>query len=253
MSSDEPIRFTGGSGAPLAGVLRRPEGTPRGGVVLSHCFTCSKDLHTITRLARHLAREGWTVLRFDFAGIGESGGDFAEETVTRNTQDVVAAAEVLHAEVGGPLCLFGHSLGGAAVLLAAPRIDEVTAVAVLAAPSSPATLADLLRPVEDPVEEEGVVTATIGGKEFRVSSGFLADLERHEQQRRVAELGLPLLVVHAPDDDVVPVSEGEAIFTAARQPKAFVPLTGADHLVSDPGMAARLATVVADWFAAATR
>ena len=251
MADEERVRFGGGSGAELAGALRLPDGTPRGGVVLSHCFTCSKDLHTITRLSRHLARMGWAALRFDFAGVGDSGGDLADETVSRNVEDVVAAAAVVTDRVGGPLCLFGHSLGGAASLLAAPQIAPAASVAVLGVPRSPAHLADVFSGGRE--ADDGTVGASIGGVEFRVSADFLADLERHDQEGGVAELGLPLLVVHSPSDTVVPVAEGEAVFAAARQPKAFVPLIGADHLVSDPGLAARLATLVGDWFGVTTQ
>lgn len=57
----------------------------------------------------------------------------------------------------------------------------------------------------------------------------------------------PLLIVHAVDDEVVEVAEGERIFAAARQPKAFMPLLGADHLVSDRTVARRLAAVIVGW------
>lgn len=245
--ADEPIRFAGGSGAELAGVLRMPDGEPRGGVVLSHCFTCSKDLHTMTRLSKALTAAGWAVLRFDFTGIGESEGDFSEKTVTRNVEDIVKAAEVVTDRVDGPLGLLGHSLGGAATLLAAHRVDPLASVVVLGAPSTPAHIRSTLSEVADEAEREGVVTATIAGRAFPISAGFLADLERHEQGRLVGDLGCPLMIIHAIDDEVVPIAEGEANFAAARQPKAFIPLFGADHLVSDRNCSEQVAALVVDW------
>jgi predicted alpha/beta-hydrolase family hydrolase len=83
--SAETMTFLGASGASLAGVLHRPDGTPRGSVLLAHCFTCSKDLHTMTRLSRGLAGAGYGVLRFDFTGLGESGGDAEAEARCRDS------------------------------------------------------------------------------------------------------------------------------------------------------------------------
>ena len=246
-ANEEDVRFGGGSGHELAGVIASPDGTPRGGVLLAHCFTCSKDLHTLTRLSSALTATGWAVLRFDFAGIGESGGDFVDKTFTSNVEDVVTAAQFLRERMTGPLALFGHSLGGAATLLAAQRIGDVASVTVLAAPSTPAQLRAALGEIADRVEREGVVTATIAGRTFRVSAGLLADLERHEQEKRIAALGCPLLILHALDDEVVPVTEGEANFAAARQPKAFVPLVDTDHLVTDRRRAQEVADVVVGW------
>lgn len=250
VAAEEEVRFAGGAGHDLAAVLRRPDEDTRGGVLLSHCFTCSKDLHTMTRLSRGLAAEGWAVLRFDFTGIGESGGSFRDKTVARNVEDVVVAADVLRERVDGPIGLLGHSMGGAATLLAAHRIPEAACVVVVATPSSPLHLRSALSHVVDEVEREGVVSATIAGRQFPVSAGLLADLERHDQGQRVRELGRPLLVVHPVDDEVVPVEEGERIFAAARQPKGFVPLLDTDHLLSDRPTAMRTVRLVADWLSA---
>lgn len=246
-TSEEGTTFTGGAGHDLSGKIRWPEGSPRGGVVLAHCFTCSKDLHTMTRLSRGLAEANWTVLRFDFTGIGESEGEFADKTVTRNVEDVVKAAEALRERVDGPLCLLGHSMGGAAALLAAHRIAELAAVIVLGAPSTPEHLRGTLAEIADRVEGEGTVTATIGGRQFPISAGLLADLGRHEQEKLIATLGCPLLILHAIDDEVVPVSEGEANFAAASQPKAFLPLLDTDHLITSSRHARELADIVVSW------
>lgn len=246
----ESLQFAGGAGHELAADLHIPDGNSRGGVVLSHCFACSKDVHTMTRLSKGLAGDGWTVLRFDFTGLGSSAGHAAEQTLTRNVEDVVRAAATLRSRVTGPLCLFGHSLGGAATLLAAHRIEGASSVAVLATPSDPVHLRELFSAVADEVESEGVVEVSIAGRAFPLSAGLLADLERHEQQRRVAGLELPLLILHPVDDAVVPVAHGEELFAAAAQPKAFVPLLRTDHLLSDRTTAVRVAALVSEWFAA---
>lgn len=245
----EKVSFPGSSGAALAGVLHLPE-RPVGSVLLAHCFTCSKDLHTLTRLARGLCAAGYAVLRFDFTGIGDSGGSFADKTVSRNVGDLVAAARLLIERGLGPCAMVGHSLGGAATLLAARQLHTVRSVVVVGAPSSPAHVRGLLAGSEDEIRRSGVAEVNIGGRPFPISAAFLGDLERHEQGTHVAQLGRPLLVLHAPDDEVVPLSEAEANFAAAGQPKAFWPLLDTDHLVSDRAAAERLLAAVTLWLSA---
>lgn len=276
--STEELRFTSGHGATLSGVLHRPAAPPRAGVLLAHCFTCSKDIHTMTRLARGLAASDHLVLRFDFTGLGESGGEFGASNVATGVEDVVAAANVLASYDPGPLGMLGHSLGGAASLLAAPYLDTVASVVVLGAPSTPAHLAEVL-PSIDPHRRTGAATwwsasaeaaasddrdqaadqarspdpdtcpVIIAGRRFEVRRGFLDDLHEHDQAGAVAQLGRPLLVLHPEHDQVVPVSEGERIFAAARQPKAFLPILGADHLVRDRSASERVLEAVRWWFA----
>jgi alpha-beta hydrolase superfamily lysophospholipase len=245
--STQDLRFPGSTGASLSGVLHVPDTEKaHGSVLLAHCFTCSKDIHTMTRLARGLEEAGFAVLRFDFTGLGESEGAFDETTVAHSVRDLSAAASALISRGFGPCGLFGHSLGGAASLLAAPRLHTVRSVVTLNAPSTPAHLRHLFTDADD--LPGGRVGVRIGGRVMAVSQRFLDELDQHDQSGAVAELDRPLLVVHAPDDRVVGVEEGERIFAAARQPKAFHPLIGADHLVSDRGAAERLLTLVRAWF-----
>jgi putative redox protein len=243
----ERITFPGSTGASLSGVLHTPEGPPRGSVLLAHCFTCSKELHTQTRLADALANGGYAALRFDFTGLGGSDGDFGSTTVSHDVRDLTRAAATLIERGYGPCAMVGHSLGGAAVLLAANRLKTVRSVAVVGAPSSPSHVRRLLTDGEDEVRENGTATVDIGGRPFPISSAFLDDLETHDQAAAVAALGRPLLVVHAVDDEIVPVSEGEANFAAATQPKAFMPLLDSDHLVTSRASADQLATVLLRW------
>ena len=249
----ETISFPGSTGAALSGVLHVPDETARGSVLLAHCFTCSKDLHTVTRLAKALAAGGYAALRFDFTGLGESAGSFEETTVTHDVRDLVHAATALIQRGYGPCALVGHSLGGAATLLAAPRIKTVRSVAVVGAPSTPAHVRRLLADGEARIRAEGSAVVDIGGRPFPIGASFLDDLDTHDQAASVAELGRPLLVVHAVDDAIVPVSEGEQTFAAAAQPKAFIPLLDADHLVTARAAADRLATVLLGWLEATLR
>lgn len=248
MPTTRELTFPGSTGASLAGVLHVPDDTARGSILLAHCFTCSKDVHTMTRLATGSAEAGYAALRFDFTGLGASGGQFAESTVSANVQDLTSAATALIREGFGPCGLLGHSLGGAAVLLAAAKLHTVRSIAVLGAPSTPGHVSHLFADVVDDVRADGDAVACIAGREFPIDRGFLDDLERHDSASAIGSLDRPLLVLHAIDDEVVPVGEGEAIFAAATQPKAFMPLFDTDHLVTRRDAAERVLAHVRDWF-----
>ncbi|MEQ8718339.1 MAG: alpha/beta hydrolase [Acidimicrobiales bacterium] len=240
------ISFVGATGAHLSGVLHLPE-DPTGSVLLAHCFTCSKDLHTMTRLADSLADRGYAVLRFDFTGLGDSGGEFTASTVSANIGDLTRATVALLERGYGPCGLVGHSLGGAAVLLAAHRLKTVRSIVTIGAPASPGHVRGLFADSTDEIRASGEAVITVAGRDFPISADFLEDLDRHDQADATAELGRPLLVVHATDDEVVPISEGEKIFAAADQPKAFWAMPGADHLLTRREDADRAAQVVGSW------
>lgn len=248
----EPLRFTAPGGHRLAGVLHHPRATAdpdrpaARGVLLAHCFTCSKQVLTMTRLARGLADHGYAVLRFDFTGLGESEGEFGATNLASGVGDVTAASRALHDRVPGAQALVGHSLGGAAALLAAPDLPEVGSVVTLGTPASPAHLSRV-RPDLDALPEGATTEVVIAGRPFEVERRFLDDLDDHDQQGAVAGLDRPLLVLHAVDDEVVPIAEGERIFAAARQPKAFHPLLGTDHLLRDRAGSDRALELVAGW------
>jgi alpha-beta hydrolase superfamily lysophospholipase len=239
------IEFPGSTGTRLVGRLHVPDGEARGSILLAHCFTCSKDLHTMTRLATGLAEAGYAVLRFDFTGLGESPGEFTATTLAHDVRDLAAAASALIERGYGPCGLLGHSLGGAASLLAAQRLRTVRSVATLGAPSSPTHVRHLF---DDPDGDGPTVSLQLGGRRFEVARSFLDDLETHDQADAIAALARPLLVTHAVDDEIVAVTEGERIFAGARQPKAFYPLQGADHLLTDRPSAEAALQVIRHWF-----
>jgi putative redox protein len=245
----EDLFFTGSAGAELSGILHRPHGAAKGSVLLAHCFTCSKDLHTMTRLARGLAEAGYAAFRFDFTGLGASGGEFSETTVATNVGDLSRAALTLVQQGYGPCAMVGHSLGGAAVLLAAHRVKTATAVAVIAAPADTNHVRHLFDADLDTIRSEGCAVVRIGGRPFPVCDEFLDDLTAHRVLDRVAQLGRPLLVLHGPDDDVVPFEHALRIYEAAAEPKRLVSLPGADHLLSDRAVADEALAAIVTWLA----
>jgi len=244
----ETIEFVGTSGAMLRGDIHLPDDRAKGAVLMAHCFTCSKDLHTQTRISGALVEAGYATMRFDFTGLGSSDGDFAATTVSSNIGDLTRAAMELVQRGYGPCGLFGHSLGGAAAILAAHRLKTVRSVVTLGAPSSPDHVRHLLGESEPEIRRLGRAPVVIGGRQFDIGNEFLLDLDEHHQGSLASELGRPLLILHAVDDTIVPVSEGEENFAAARQPKAFIPLLDTDHLVSSRPAAEIAARHIVRWF-----
>lgn len=243
----EVITFVGGSAAVLTGVLHRPPQTAKGSVLMAHCFTCSKDIHTMTRLAKALTEAGYAAFRFDFTGRGESHGDFATKTLSGNVSDVVRAATTLIQMGFGPCSIVGHSLGGAAVLLAASRIKTLEAVVTIGAPSDAKHVRHLFADDEEELLSTGRAEVTIGGRTFELEAGFVHDLKVHNVLEAVATLGTPYLTMHAEDDATVPVTEGEALHAAAQEPKEFLRYPTGGHLFGDRAAADLLATDLVRW------
>lgn len=239
--------FTGADGSRLAGRLDLPGQEPLATVLFAHCFTCSKDYQASARIARALAESGFAVLRFDFTGLGGSGGDFANTSFASNVADLVAATEAMAARLQAPRLLVGHSLGGAAVIRAAARLPGVDAVVTIGAPHGPANLRRLFVGREEEIRERGVARIDIGGRSFPISSGFLDDIDRHPLEEALATLNRPLLVMHDPGDEVVPVEQADMIMAAASHPKSFIALDGAGHLLTRREDAHFAAGIIAAW------
>ena len=245
----ERFTFDGSQGDALAARLDLPTGAPRATALFAHCFTCSQDFPAAARIARGLVAVGVGVLRFDFTGLGSSEGDFANTDFVSNVDDLVAAGAALRERCEGPQMLIGHSLGGTAVLVAAARLPEVVAVVTINTPYDPAHVLRQLpeSALSDLERNEEEVGVEIGGRRFRVRREFIVAARDQDLGGAIASLRRPLLVLHAPTDEVVDVDNARRIFEAARHPKSFVSLDDADHLLTRPGDGAYVAEVVSAW------
>ena len=243
----ERFQFTGEGGHQLAASLDLPEREPLAYALFAHCFTCGKDVLAARRIAAALAAKGIAVLRFDFTGLGSSEGDFANSTFSSNVADLVRAADHMRETRKAPAILIGHSLGGAAILAAAEKIPDAKAVVTIAAPSDPAHVTGLFRDRIDDIRTHGQVEVSLAGRPFRIKREFLDDIAEHGLMAHVTNLHKALLVMHSPTDDTVGIDNATRIFVAAKHPKSFVTLAGADHLLSGKRDAAYVADVIATW------
>jgi uncharacterized OsmC-like protein/fermentation-respiration switch protein FrsA (DUF1100 family) len=245
---NKKITFAGAGGSQLSARLSLP---PDGKVVacalFAHCFTCSKDLKPVVNISRALTQQRIAVLRFDFTGLGESEGDFADTTFSSNIEDLVAAAEYMQRELEAPAILVGHSLGGAAVLQAAARLESVRAVATIGAPVDPGHVKHLFEGSLAEIEERGAADVVLAGRRFTVGRQFVRDLDGHRMEQTIAGLRRPLLIFHSPVDQTVGIDNAALIYKAARHPKSFVSLDDADHLLLDERDSLYVGSVLAAW------
>lgn len=247
----EAVRFPGGAGAELGGQIEWPDGEPAGWAAFAPCFTCPKDAKAIVSASRSLAEHGVAVLRYDVTGIGASEGAFEDTTFATQVADLEAAAAAARARGARRLLLVGISLGGAAVLAGASRIDDVAAVATINASSDTGHLRALLARAAPGILEDGAADVTLFGKTTRIGRALLEDLPRHDVEAAAADLARPLMIFHAPGDRTVPADHARRLFTAARHPKSFVAVDDADHLLLEPrGAAERVGHILAAWSAA---
>lgn len=243
----ERVTFRGHAGDELAARLDLPEGPHLATALFAHCFTCSKDIPAARRIAGRLAAMGIAVLRFDFTGLGHSGGEFENTGFTSNVADLGKAAEYLGARGMAPGLLIGHSLGGAAVLRAAACMPSVKAVVTLGAPFEPAHVAGNFEGALGEIRARGVAEVDLGGRPFRIRKEFLDEITAENLAPAIEGLKAALLVLHAPRDAVVGIDNAARIFLAARHPKSFVTLDDADHLISRAEDAEYAAEVIAAW------
>ena len=246
MATRTKVEFEGHAGDALAGLLESPDAEPVGTALFAHCFTCGKDVAAASRIARAMVARGYRVLRFDFTGLGNSDGDFANTHFSSNVADLVAAADHLRGRGTAPDLLIGHSLGGTAVLNAAHRIPEARGVVTIGAPADARHVAKQFGCDIDTIEREGVAEVSLAGRPFRIRREFLEDI-RTTDDERIGRLDRALLVMHSPVDATVDVAQAERIYRAAKHPKSFVDLDGADHLLSRAADSEWVATVIAAW------
>ncbi len=244
----QKIKFENKEGQTLVGRLEFPaDRHPHNFALFAHCFTCTKNLSAVKNISKALTSNGFAVLRFDFTGLGESDGDFADTNFSGNVNDLIAAADYLKEDYQAPSLLIGHSLGGAAVIFAAGEIESVKAVATVGAPSNPKHVQHLFKSGLEEIKANGEAVVNLSGRDFKIKKQFVDDLETKSLPDTAKALRKPLLIMHSPQDDTVGIKNAEEIYTAAHHPKSFVSLDGADHLLFDRKDSTYVGEVISGW------
>ncbi|MGR7811950.1 bifunctional alpha/beta hydrolase/OsmC family protein [Lacinutrix undariae] len=244
----QKVNFTNAEGQQLVGRLELPINQhAHNYVIFAHCFTCNKNLSAVKNISRELTANGFGVLRFDFTGLGESDGDFENTNFSGNVDDLISASNYLKENYTAPTLLIGHSLGGAAAIFAAAEIESVKAVATVGAPSHPKHVQHLIQSSVDEIKTTGQANVNIGGRPFTIKKQFLDDIETKSLPDVAKNLRKALLVMHSPQDTTVGIENAEAIYIAAKHPKSFVSLDGADHLLMKKEDSIYVGNVIATW------
>lgn len=244
------LRFENRKGLELSAHLYQPlDREAKFYAIFAHCFTCTKNLSSVTRICTALSQEGVGVLSFDFTGLGLSEGEFQESTFSANISDLVDAATYLDENYQSPQLMIGHSLGGAAVLYASSELESVSAIATIGAPADPSHVIHLFEGELDQLEKGQKVKVTIGGRPFEIDRQFVDDLEQKPLETFLKNMKKSLLILHSPQDQIVEINQAQEIYQRAFHPKSFISLDGADHLLKKEKDAIYVGQVIASWSA----
>lgn len=246
MPKRQKVEFVGHGGNTLAGLLEMPDTPPVATALMAHCFTCGKDIAAASRIARALVKQGFAVMRFDFTGLGNSDGDFANTNFTSNVNDLVAAADFLRSEGLAPSILIGHSLGGTAVLNAANAIPESHGVVTIGSPADAQHVAHQFACDIETINQQGEAQVDLAGRKFVIKKQFLDDISE-TSSKKISQLKKALLVLHSPIDETVSIKEAERIYKAAYHPKSFISLDNANHLLTRAQDAEYVANIISSW------
>jgi len=243
-----PVEFQNQQGETLSARLEMPIiGKAKAYAIFAHCFTCSKNLKAVRNISKALTQKDIGILRFDFTGLGESEGDFAATNFSTNIDDLVAGAEYLAENYEAPKILIGHSLGGAAIIHAAPRIPSTEALCTIGSPSDPPHVLKLLSEKIEDIQESGKATVNIGGRPFTIRKQFIDDIQNRSTREILRSIKKPILIFHSPQDEIVDISNAAELYNDAFHPKSFVSLDRADHLLSNGQDSLYVGGVIAGW------
>ncbi|WP_178983267.1 bifunctional alpha/beta hydrolase/OsmC family protein [Winogradskyella helgolandensis] len=215
--------------------------------IFAHCFTCSSSLSAVRNVSRALTQNGFAVLRFDFTGLGRSEGEFADSHFSANVDDLLDVHNYMEEHYQAPSLLVGHSLGGAAVLVAASKLETVKAVATVGAPSTVNHVKHLFSHQVEDSAEKGDVEVNIGGRPFVINQDFVEEFDKTDLPTVVKDLRKPLLIMHAPFDKIVGIENAEKLYKKAHHPKSFVTLDNADHLLTKEEDSQYVGEIIGTW------
>ncbi len=244
----EKINFQNQHDEELKSILYLPSTRkPHSYAIFAHCFTCNKNYKNIKYISQSLTDQGFGVFSFDFTGLGDSEGEFSNTSFSHNIQDLIAAANYLKEKRSAPCLLVGHSLGGTASIYASLQIPSCKAVVCIGSPYEPEHVKHLLKENLDDIKNSGEAKVNIGGRDFKIKKSFIKDIEQQSEENAINKIDASLLILHSPQDKIVGISNAEKLYKAAKHPKSFVSLDGADHLLTNEEDSKYVGDVIASW------
>lgn len=192
-------------------------------------------------LARRFGAKGFAAVWADMRGAREAPGFFSIEGWVRDATAIVDAARNLKEATDLPVALVGSSAGGVVAAEATRRGAPVDALVLMAAPAAWVSFAaDSASAVSRITKEAGMRLAP---DVLADPNDWAAEFGRIATEQTIADLRMPILVVHGSDDDVVPVGHAGRIAAAALGADLRI-IEGASHQLrrNDEAIA-----VVVDW------
>lgn len=244
------LNITNKKGYKLQAYLELPVNQkPNYYAIFAHCFTCSSTLGAVKNISRSLTQHGFGVIRFDFTGLGRSEGTFSESYFSANVDDLIAVNNYITKHFDAPCLLIGHSLGGAAAIVAGSKLENIKAVATIGAPANVAHVKHLFSHGIENIKSEGAVEVNIGGRPFKIDQEFVSDFDKTNLPEVTKSLRKPILILHSPTDAIVGINNAQELYLNAHHPKSFISLDNADHLLSNTKDSIYAGNVIGTWVA----
>lgn len=195
------VTFHNSEGLTLVGIVHTPPKAKDLGIILCHGFTENKDRTFIPTLADKLATMGYTTLRFDFSGNGESEGLFEDRTYTKYLEDLRVA--ISYSKKCVPrICVAGHSMGGAIAILEYEKYRNYEAC-VLLAPGIVLVRNFFTPKQKDQLRIQGYLEFITRGEKKKLMRKYFEDRKRYNSLEEGKKVTIPtLLLIGEKDLDV---------------------------------------------------
>jgi len=250
---EKTVHFFNHQGEKLSGTLHEPEnslGTAPAdtALVLGHCFTCSRHTSILKDICKKIAAKGFSALRFDFSGNGQSQGDFSQSSYTKHIKEMKQAVSFLSDMGISRFGLGGHSMGAAIAIFTALQTENITGVCTLAGRLGSSDLSSIFTKEQlNQLQQSGIMSFKSRGRSLQLSESFFSDMQQYNLPDALKSLKIPLMVVHGDQDEIISVQN-------AFQAKELKPdltleiIPGADHMFMNPEHRTRIADSVTKWF-----
>lgn len=226
------VTFSNTAGLRLSGVLHEPHERSDAIVIMSHGFTGNRDEHGgFQKLGEALLEEGYSALRFDFSGSGESSP--TDITIAKQVDDLKST--IAHSQALGysRICLLGHSLGGLCSLKAFD--SRIKTMILHAAPTKPHNSQRLqAEEAQRSFEKKGfaIIENSSGGK-IRVDKEFILEQQSMNQSELLSNITCPVLLIHGSSDEVIPPDHSKTALPLLPQTSRLEIIAGKGHDFSD--------------------
>lgn len=246
---ERPVHFKNPQGEQLTGTLHLPDTATDRGIVLAHCFTCSRHTGILRQLGHDFAEAGFMALRFDFSGNGQSEGEFAQSTYTKQISEMKIACDFISSRGTSRIGLVGHSMGAVIALLAAVEMKSAKAVCTIAGRLSGMNAMRFLnKDQQGKLDQTGQVVFSSRGRQLMLTQDFFSDAGRFDLPALVSRLKIPLLIVHGDRDEIIPVDEAYSAHEPNSEKTDMAIISGADHMFSNKNHRESVSRQIVTWF-----